>query len=139
MSQTKFPHGIDTESGNLSCSGTVDFSSATVKGAPFCIAFTQQGAGSAGDDISWKWKAPFAMTITEVAVAAAAVTTTASVDVEEGSTSILSSAIAVQTTAQVATPDDGGIADNAEITVSLTTNSTGTTTDLCVVLTGERA
>jgi hypothetical protein len=107
------------------------------------MVFTQAEATTAGADITWKFQAPHALKITEVSAACSAYNGTGgtpTVDVKEGSTSILSSTITIQTTAQVATPSDTAIADNAVVSVVMTSPSTtSSVTDLCVVLTGEYA
>lgn len=118
---------------------TLTFTNITPIGVPFMMVFTQPEALTVAADIDWSFIAPHAMTITEVSTAAQAVTAAIKVDVKEGTTSILTTSVAVTTTATATAPSDGGIANNAIVHVTAVTDTTGTATDLCVCLTGQYA
>ena len=83
----------------------------------------------------FEWTAPQALILAEVQVYCTATVATASVDVLEAGVSVLSAA-ATPTAGTVVKPtiSDAAIASGAAVTVAVTTNGTGTITDLTVTL-----
>jgi hypothetical protein len=84
---------------------------------------------SQSDAEIFEFTAPLAMTLSEVQVYCTATAATASVDVKEAGITVLSAGAVVKPT--VSDPD---IASGAAVTVHVTTNGTGTITDLTVTL-----
>ncbi len=92
------------------------------------------GANETGTEI-FEFDPPEDLTLEEVQVYCTATAATASVDVKEGGTSVLSAA-ATPTAGSVVKPtvSDGDISADNNVTVHVTTNATGSITDLAVTL-----
>lgn len=90
---------------------------------------------SESDTEVFEFTAPLAMTLTEVQVYCTDTAATASVDVKEEGTTVLEAAATPSAGAVVKpTISDSAIAADAAVTVHVTTDGTGTITDLTVTL-----
>lgn len=92
--------------------------------------------GNSQNDIEiFEFTTPAALTLTGVQVYCTATNATASVDVKEGGTTVLESAVTPQANTVVSgTVSDSAIASGAAVTVHATTDGTGDITDLTVTL-----
>lgn len=112
--------------------------SLSVTGGLYRFAVTAH-KGSVGSSLTdaeiFEFTMPVAATLESVQVYCTATAATASVDVKEGGTSVLSAA-ATPSAGAVVTPtiSDANIASGAAVTVHVTTDGTGTITDLSVTL-----
>jgi phosphatidate phosphatase APP1 len=100
------------------------------------VVATKSSVGTGQSDVEiFEWTAPQALILAEVQVYCTATAATASVDVKEAGTTVLSAA-ATPTAGSVVKPtiSDAAIASGAAVTVHVTTNGTGTITDLTVTL-----
>lgn len=150
---TEFDGAVNFD-GAVDFDSTVNFAGATVTGVDLVIPFVQSEAIATNTTYTYKFQAPFAMTITEVSYFAAGTITTSGtqypgIQVLEGTTTILSTSDYFQltSTTTATAPAAGGIANNADIVVEFKSgNATATladdtSTQACatVVLTAERA
>jgi len=100
------------------------------------VVATKSSVGANQSDVEiFEWTAPQALRLVEVQVYCTATAATASVDVKEAGTTVLSAA-ATPVAGSVVKPtiSDAAIASGAAITVHVTTNGTGSITDLTVTL-----
>lgn len=92
-------------------------------------------AVSQADVEVFEFTTPFALILANVQVYCTATAATASVDVKEAGTTVLSAAVTPSAGAVAAgTIADAAIAGGAAVTVHVTTNGSGTITDLTVTL-----
>jgi phosphatidate phosphatase APP1 len=100
------------------------------------VVATKSSVGNSQSDVEiFEWTAPQALVLAEVQVYCTATAATASVNVKEAGVSVLSAA-ATPTAGTVVKPtiSDAAIASGAAVTVHVTTNATGTISDLSVTL-----